>query len=1003
MTLGTAKFDQLYAALNPAQKEAVDAIDGPVLVVAGPGTGKTQVLTLRIANILRQTDTSPDSILALTFTRSGVQSMRQRLAEIVGSVAYRVGIYTFHGFCHDVIGRYPDYFLRIVGATAATPVDQIKLLEGIIGQPKLRLQRLRPPNDPFYYLRPVLSAIEHLKKENMSPREFKKLITTQARTLAAAPDRYHQSGPYRGRLKASYRDRDQQMVKNFELAKIYSAYERALAAARLYDFSDMIMEVLQAAALGSDLLFDLQEQYQYLLADEHQDANHAQNQLLERLASFHSQPNLFIVGDDKQAIYQFQGASLDNFRYFRRLYPAARLIALTNNYRSTQHILDSAHHLIGHSQGLDSVVHVPLRSRTKKSSASPVIFRSFATASDELSFVAKDIAERRAAGQDLSQIAVLYRDNQDGLPLAAALAECGVPSRLESETNVLADLDLAKLAALLRAVHYFGQDDYLLAVLPIDFLGLGVSDLAVLKPYADRHGLTVYELLRSKQKLRNAGVRRVAKLRSWYRRLARLRRVASNQHFLDLFGQLLTETNFLAHLLERPDSILKLARLQSFFTVIKRLSAGQPDYRLANFIAYLDLVEAHQLSIPIESELVVAGARLMTVHRAKGLEFDYVYIINAYDGHFGNRRQRSRFLLPGRGVDLVTSDRNDDERRLFYVALTRARYGVTISYFQTVGDDRLYLPSQFIEEIGQSNLRVVRLESSLPVASYFRLSPPQESKIDQPLIKHLLGQRGFSATALNNYLRCPRRYFFQNLLRLTSVQNRATLYGQAVHATLKDVFDGRPSPALMLRRWRHHVARLPLGALDRELLARRGRAALTGYLKSRGAAQVGKTINELKIPPIILPATAGLKIKGMIDKLEIAADGRTVTVVDYKTGRPRSGRDVAGLNKGSSGDYRRQLVFYRLLLDHFADGRYRAEAGEIDFVEPDQAGNYHKYRLPITAQEMADLEKLLHKTAAEILDLEFVHRGCDDPQCPACRLWSMSSWARIRSHGSLGD
>src|SRR3989344_1871141 len=182
----STKFKTLYQKLNPAQCEAVDTIDGPVMVVAGPGTGKTQVLTLRIANILRLTDTSPDSILALTFTNSGVHSMRERLVEIIGSRAYRVAIHTFHGFCNELINRYPEHFPRIIGARPANQVDQLKIMESVIDRSQLAF--LKPWNDPYHYLTSALQAIERLKKENLSPRDFTLIVNRMITEFEALPD-----------------------------------------------------------------------------------------------------------------------------------------------------------------------------------------------------------------------------------------------------------------------------------------------------------------------------------------------------------------------------------------------------------------------------------------------------------------------------------------------------------------------------------------------------------------------------------------------------------------------------------------------------------------------------------------------------------------------------------------------------------------------------------------------------------------------------------------------
>ena len=276
-------FKRLYAKLNPKQREAVDKIQGPMMVIAGPGTGKTSMLTLRIANILKKTDTPPDAILALTFTESGAYSMRRKLVELIGAPAYRVGIFTFHGFANHIIRRFSESFPRIIGSRSASVSDQLEILEQIFL--KNRFTLIRPFGDIFHYVPKTLHAIRDLKRENVSPEAFKKALLKEKKAAQKTPDRFHTKGRFKGQLKADYRDLIRKLEKSEELADAYRAYEDALHKERLFDFEDMILEVIRTLEKDRSLLLTLQEQYQYILADEHQDANNAQNRILELLAS----------------------------------------------------------------------------------------------------------------------------------------------------------------------------------------------------------------------------------------------------------------------------------------------------------------------------------------------------------------------------------------------------------------------------------------------------------------------------------------------------------------------------------------------------------------------------------------------------------------------------------------------------------------------------------------------------------------------------------------------
>ena len=991
----SSKFDKLYRQLNPAQRAAVDTIDGPVMVVAGPGTGKTQVLTLRIANILRLTDTSPDSILAITFTNSGVHSMRERLVETIGSRAYQVAIHTFHGFCNELIKRYPEHFPRIVGARPANQADELKVMENVINQSHLNL--LKPWNDPYHYLTAALAATDRLKKENLSPRDFKVIVARAISEFEATPDLYHDKGAHAGKIRGKYHSQRSQLFKNRELVIIYRRYEAALAAKKLYDFSDMVMEVIRVVEADEDFRLMLQEEYQYLLADEHQDANQSQNRLLELLASFHESPNLFIVGDDKQAIFQFQGASLDNFNYFRRLYPRARLITLTDNYRSTQEILDAARSVILSSQSITADSRIKLRSRsltnqTGSNNRERVRVYVASDAVHELRFLVNDLELRIKGGTPRRELAVLYRDNRDAEAIIEALERANLPYRVAASTNVLTDIDIQKLIALLRAIHHFGDDRYLIPVLQLNLFGLNGLDLYRLNEYALGKRLNLYWLINDRKQLQRLGLKQATAINNLYQMLERWHQISHNQTITDLFGAVINESGFLKTLLKHPRAVEKLSRLHAFFDELKSLVAAEPRYSLAQFLDHLATLETHSAPLGKSTTIESDGIQISTVHRAKGLEWDYVYIMGAYDGHFGHRRRHNRFLLPTRGetLPLVINDKEEDERRLFYVALTRARRGVTISFAAKSESDRRQLPSQFIEEIDKT------LVDYLPVtqnaAGHDDLLPRRESGLGlrhHEYLRRLFRQQGLSVTALNNYLRCPLRYYFQNLLRLVKVKDRRLIYGTAMHGAMFDFFEEyrqgkKPGGTLLTKSLKNRLEREALSVTDQLAVLKRGTKALAGYYDQHKKTFIPPLINELSVRGVLLDSKSSrlvppIRLVGQIDKVELLDDGNTVRVVDYKTGRP-----------GKTDDYWRQLVFYKLLLDRWTNGKYEVREGELDFLEPAKNGIYKREFFTITREDTKILATTVRQVAAEILSLDFLNRGCHKSDCQFCTLWAMS-------------
>ena len=453
-----SNFLESYKRLNPEQKKAVDTIEGPVMVIAGPGTGKTEVLTMRIANIIDKTDTPPEAILALTFTESGVASMRKRLAELIGTAAYRATIETFHGFANMAIKNYPDKFPEIIGSTSITDIDQVRILRYIIDATQLKA--LKPFGDRYYYLWHVLRAITELKQQGISPEEFKKIILKEKEDFECIDNLYYESGAHKGKMKGKYADSQKHIERNGEVTVIYEKYQAALRAGKQYDYSDMIMYAMLALKNDEDFRLTLQESYLYFLVDEHQDTNDAQNKIIELLASFHKNPNLFVVGDEKQAIFRFQGASIANFFHFKKLYKDITLIPLLNNYRSTQTILDAAQ--------VVSPRDIPLKAKAGKPEF-PIQLATLSSMEVEYFSIAQKIKELLGKKAAPEEIAVLYRENRDAIPLARMLEKQNISFNIESDQDVLGDEDISKILRILRAVQHFGSKPEFFEMLHVDF------------------------------------------------------------------------------------------------------------------------------------------------------------------------------------------------------------------------------------------------------------------------------------------------------------------------------------------------------------------------------------------------------------------------------------------------------------------------------------------------------------------------------------------------------
>jgi len=931
------KFDNLYKKLNLAQREAVDAIEGPVMVVAGPGTGKTQVLAMRVGNILRRTDTAPESILALSFTEAAAHNLRSRLVSLIGPTAYRVRISTFHGFCNEVIERFASYFPRIIGATNANIIDKIDILERIIE--KNKLSKLKPFASPYHYVRDIENRISKLKRENIDPDKLEQLITGE---------------------------REKDVERNHEFLLIYRAYERQLRERKLYDYDDMIMEVLRQMRSEPDLLASLQEEIQFVLADEHQDANTGQNELLTLLMSFHKNPNIFVVGDEWQAIFRFQGASLENFAGFRCTYPEARVVILTHNYRSVPSVIRAASKLANDKHLLAT------KKEMMGKENNSVRLAAFDTTEAEMYFLRKDIEGLIANGVDPGEIAVLYRDNKDVLPIVRVFEKSNLPFLIESDQDILEDVDIRKLIAILRAIEHIIDSTLFAHALHADFLNVPSSD--------------IYKFIREGK--RSSSVQSLASsFQKWHK-------FSRNKGLIELFEIIARESGFLSHLVGLPDSVTKLEKLSSLFEELKTLTENHRHYGLSDFIRYLDLLETHNVLLKRDTRPGHSvGVHLSTAHRSKGQEYDYVYIIGTVDGHFGGRKIHDKISF-----SFLDGEKDEEEeRRLFYVALTRARQGVTITYACKRLDGRENLPSRFVAElipdfIHEIDTKKYEKESLRdPLSRYAERKNFGPKSSDRKYVQELFDNQGLSVTALNNYLRCPWQYFYVNLLRIPTAVLPHQMYGTAVHASLRDLFDilkvGKKIDKMKyLNIFENALRHQPLSEHEFEIALTRGKKALGGYYDTYKKTWPTDVLTEFAIKGVEVGAT---KLTGKLDKLELGEDGRSVSVVDYKTGKPKSRNEIEGKTKNSDGDIKRQLVFYKLLLSRFANGRYKMITGEIDFVEPNERGYYKKEKFEIAPEEIKKLESTIERVGHEIASLSFLNKRCADRQCSWCALRDM--------------
>lgn len=1001
MTKTTPAFQQAYQQLNSAQKKAVDSIQGPVLVIAGPGTGKTQIIATRIANILLKTDTDPSAILALTFTDSAAANMRDRLIQLIGQPAYRIHISTFHSFCDQVIKEYPDYFTIAPQAQILTDLERFQIIHSILDQTDFQI--LKPTNSPYYYTRSIVSALKDLKREAVLPSHFQQILRSQLQTLEAQKEELS---------KTKFNRRTRQLNKNLELVKIYHQYQKELQKRGRYDFADMINFVLQKFQQKPALLTEFQERFHYLLVDEYQDTTSAQNQVVNQLASYWgSQANLFVVGDDQQSIFRFAGASLENPLEFKDRYPKAKVITLQENYRSQQTILDAAHQLIDHNQ-FDLKNSFPDLNRHLTSKLDlpdqPLNLVNLDHQLIEQDYMATSVKKLIKQNTPPNQIAIITRNNAELILLSKILRYHQVPFAFQGSQNVLNSLTvnyLIKLFTLIKKSTQALDDLDFFTVLHYPFLNFNSLDILKLSRHAHQHKTTLIDTIMQKDFSDKNIVKEPQKFIDFLSRLHNWQQLNSQTTFTNFAQTVLKQSGLLQWVLNQSHTNQHLTNLKALFTLVEELNHAQHDLDLDQFLDYLNLMRQNNLIIS-QPDLSQAQNQitLTTAHKAKGLEWDHVFIYQAVDGHWGNQYTRQLIKLPPQILkkgQAIEHDPIEDERRLFYVALTRAKKTLTITYSDTYhknGRPRQAVPSQFVTEIPK---KFFKTTSPKPDQDHLNqlltklVSPPIPSQVDDQqaqYLNNLLKDFQFSATALNNYLKCPYLFKLNNLLKVPRAKPPHLVFGTAVHQALEKFYSclqsqqKPPSKKFLIDQFETALRREVLEEKELQSRLKHGRQVLSAYYHQHQdsfspAHMVEKYFGGLRSPVML----DDIPLSGKIDRIDlVSSNPKTIKVIDYKTGKRKTRGQIKGTTKNSHGDLNRQLIFYQLLINLDKTLSAKVQYTQLDFVEtPHRENKPGIENFIIKKQQIEKLKKTIHQTIRQIRQLNF-SRTQDKSHCPRC-------------------
>ncbi len=1015
------RFESEYQRLNPAQRQAVDAIEGPVLVVAGPGTGKTQLLSLRVANILRKTDVQAYNILCLTYTESGKEAMISRLADFLGPAAKKVEVHTFHGFGTRLINRFPDFFPELANFRPAEDLTLYEALRACLAALPRKNPLSRQAYGQFIYQADARDRISQLKQAGIAPQTAvqkaeadsswcqltgRKLTTAFRKTgrlspkaidmlakdlepllndggdselgrecleqLSAAITESQASGKtaalsvfkklwFSSEAGQLYFKPTDQIKKLSALAELYDDYENELKRRQIYDYDDMILFALEKLKNNPEFLSQVQENFQYILADEYQDTNAAQASIINLIADNpvnEGRPNVMVVGDDDQAIYGFQGALGDVLIDFRERWRAVKVVILKENYRSTEHILSTARSIItqgknrleSHYEDIDKT----LIAKAPHPNVDPLII----AANSANAVIDKAVGSAKSADEN-HQLAIIATKHKYLLELASRLDAAKINYFYEGHEDLLKDESIVKillLAELLLAIRQkkYERTNYLLPeIIASDIFNISreMAWQLAIKAKSDRSNW--WQCMKTMTEPKTKEAYKIIK---------------------DLANKL--DIKEAADSLKLTARVFKIRAVQRIQQLNKHAVAyfGRNDISLADIIRYSQLCQQAGVSLDFR---VVKGKQqapvvLLSAHKSKGLEFDRVYILHAdYHTWFKEGGRRNNLTMPpGWSAVEPQATNNDDKLRLLYVVMTRAKQELVM----VKDDSKALIPG--LETIKSEQYISEQLEFySLPEEKSWRQwylpKTPQEKVALKQLLQPSLDNYHLSATHLTIYLDVgrggPNNFLTGILLGIREPVQAEAIFGSLVHRSIRFAQEHLnkngtlPSNSQLNKFVKSEAANWPEVYTDDIV------QVVTDFLDHNNILQPGG-ISEYSFSNQNLE-WEGKKLTGTVDQFII--ENKELTLVDFKTGRALNSWHVTeDYYKQKLHRFRLQLLFYELLFNLSPEFEFTKITSKVVFVEPTRRDVYYQLTLEPDHNEKKRLLNLINSVWNHIINLE---------------------------------
>lgn len=1028
----TGNFETLYQQLNAEQRKAVDTIEGPVMVVAGPGTGKTQILSARILNILQKTDARPQNILCLTYTEAGVFAMQQRLANFMGADAYKVNIYTFHALCNRIIRENPELFSNR-NLKLMDKLQEFDLMNELIDSLPANSLIKSYEENPEVLRYSLLNLFDFMQKENIEAGFLDKrkafLLDKENFKLCFPQHTYKKTTKFgeAGSIKeAEYEKYKEAWNKLTEAAGLLEVYREKKKNAGLFDYNDMQLWVNEAFEKYPFLLLYYQEQFQYILVDEYQDTSGIQNRLLFQLISFwEDNPNCFVVGDDDQSVYKFQGARLDNMLDFRNRYQKhLSIVMLTRNYRSSEDILslaaasikNNSRRLVNEVAGLSKDLIASGPNQWVKQQ-DPLVYL-YQNPLHEALGLAKRLKRLHTEQQiPYNEMAVVYARHKQAIDCIETFNELDIPYQLTRNIDVLQEPVISHtcnwiefLAAELRTP---GEGEYLLMPLM----------------HARETGLTPNEILEFAAGVRN--LKATFSYTNWrgYAGLKSAEIAPGIAAFFDSINQMLQEMHsqtlpqVLMHIfnnagivqqaLNAPDSEFQLELLHTFMGFVREKVLQNPEMNLKDLTELIHKMRISRFEISLERRIGSRnGVNFTTAHGSKGLEFEVVNLIgcnaNSWEADSGNSlpyRLQSLLLADEVNGDEAERDAEKDElfeekRRLFYVGLTRAKKNLFVSYCKEGYQKNELRASTFISEIEKGMpvsdpaLSATEIQS-LALRFLTKKQPPVIKPEESEWLRKRVEEHVFSPSSIADLYECGLRFYYTRLIRVPAAGSDNLLYGNAVHDTLRWYLKNGTSKDL---KW--HTIEEVLHYFKEEMLQKRGELSLSAYEKRTAQGLAGLPVYLAERQEVFKTQTSidlERKLNTRIEDIEVTArldkiiyNGSHLEVVDYKTGKPKNALSKLKAPLKTEEDnlkfpnrYWFQLGMYVLICRSYFQNQYQVNTAWIDCVDKDESGSFPLIKTVYNSQELDFIKALIVNAKIKLNNFEF-NRGCGKESCEWC-------------------